>query len=59
MIVLMACQAVLLSVAMALAWWYQKREHNAGWSDVFWTFATGGAALLGAAWPLPEAAGCA
>ena len=57
MIVLMACQAVLLSVAMALAWWYQKREHNAGWSDVFWTFATGGAALMGAAWPLPEVAG--
>ena len=44
--------AALLAAAMALAWAWQKRANNAGWVDVFWTFATGVAALIGALWPL-------
>ena len=44
--------AALLAAAMALAWAWQKRANNAGWVDVFWTFATGAAALIGALWPL-------
>ncbi len=44
--------AVFLAAAMALAWAWQKRANNAGWVDVFWTFAIGAAALIGALWPL-------
>jgi len=49
---LVLAMAAGLGGAMALAWAWQKRVGNAGWVDVFWTFATGGAALLGALWPL-------
>jgi steroid 5-alpha reductase family enzyme len=56
MIPLMVAQLVALSGAMTVAWWFQRRQGNAGWVDVFWTFATGGAAMLGALWPLPSAA---
>ena len=47
-------QGVILVLAMSLAWWFQLRWRNAGWVDVFWTFATGVAAIAGALWPLPE-----
>jgi steroid 5-alpha reductase family enzyme len=55
MITLILAQGVGLSGAMAAAWWFQRRLGNAGWVDVFWTFATGGVAVLGALWPLPSA----
>jgi steroid 5-alpha reductase family enzyme len=47
-------EAVALSIAMTGAWWFQRHRQNAGWVDVVWTFATGGVAVLGALWPLPE-----
>jgi steroid 5-alpha reductase family enzyme len=56
MIGLILTQGVVLSVAMMIAWWFQRRRGNAGWVDVFWTFATGGTAVLGAVWPMPSAA---
>jgi steroid 5-alpha reductase family enzyme len=55
MTALIVGQAVILLGAMSLAWWFQKQWGNAGWVDVFWTLATGGAALVGALWPLPGA----
>jgi steroid 5-alpha reductase family enzyme len=30
-----------LCAVMALAWLVQRRQHNAGWVDVFWSFGTG------------------
>jgi hypothetical protein len=47
-------QGVGLSVAMAVAWWFQRRWRDAGWVDVFWTFATRIAGVLRALWPMPE-----
>jgi len=53
-----------LCAVMSLAWIVQRRLHNAGWVDVFWSFSTGiaaaGAALIPlpgspAAWPTPRA----
>jgi steroid 5-alpha reductase family enzyme len=52
MIALVLAQGVGLSLAMMAAWWFQWRRGNAGWVDVCWTFATGGAAIVGALWPL-------
>jgi len=52
MIVLILAQGVGLSMAMTVAWWFQRRWNNAGWVDVFWTFATGTAAVLGSEWPV-------
>jgi steroid 5-alpha reductase family enzyme len=52
MIVLILAQGVGLSLAMMLAWWCQRRWNNAGWVDVFWTFATGATAVLGSVWPI-------
>jgi steroid 5-alpha reductase family enzyme len=34
-----------LSLAMMLAWAVQRRARNAGWVDVFWTFALGAAGV--------------
>jgi steroid 5-alpha reductase family enzyme len=51
MIVLMVAQGVGLSLVMTAAWRYQKQVGNAGWVDVFWTFATGAAGVMGALWP--------
>jgi steroid 5-alpha reductase family enzyme len=56
MIVPILAVGVGLSVAMMVAWWFQRCWRNAGWVDVFWTFATGAAAVLGALWPLPSVA---
>ena len=44
--------AAFLAASMAVAWAWQRHANNAGWVDVYWTFATGAAALLGALWPL-------
>lgn len=51
MMTLILAQGAALSVAMAVAWDFQRRVGNAGWVDVFWTFATGGAAVAGALVP--------
>ncbi|MSP03064.1 MAG: DUF1295 domain-containing protein [Acetobacteraceae bacterium] len=54
MIPLLLAEGVGLSLAMAGAWWFQRRMRNAGWVDVVWTFATGTAAVIGALWPSTE-----
>jgi steroid 5-alpha reductase family enzyme len=54
MIPLILGLALLLSVAMAISWVWQRHVNNAGWVDVFWTFATGIAAVTGALWPMPS-----
>ena len=46
-------QAVGLSGVMVFAWWFQRRQGNAGWVDVVWTFGTGAAGVLAALWPSP------
>jgi steroid 5-alpha reductase family enzyme len=51
MIWLILAQGVGLSIAMAAAWWFQRRWRNAGWVDVFWTFATGAAGVASALFP--------
>jgi steroid 5-alpha reductase family enzyme len=55
MIMLILAQGVGLSLAMAAAWKFQQQVGNAGWVDVFWTFATGAMAVVGTLWPLPGA----
>jgi len=56
MTALVLAMAVFLAVAMVLAWVWQRHVRNAGWVDVFWTFATGLAAVAGALWPLGDGA---
>lgn len=51
MMPLILAQGAGLGLAMAAAWGFQRRVGNAGWVDVFWTFATGGAAVAGAVAP--------
>ncbi|MSP29627.1 MAG: DUF1295 domain-containing protein [Acetobacteraceae bacterium] len=53
MISLILGLALLLSVAMAVGWVWQRQVNNAGWVDVFWSFATGIAAVTGALCPIP------
>ena len=50
---LLACLAVAMgmSVVMSLAWIVQRAVGNAGWTDVFWTFGSGGALAVAAVWP--------
>ncbi len=55
MMPMLLAQGVGLGVAMAGAWVFQRRAGNAGWVDVFWIFATGGAAVAGALLPFPGA----
>ena len=57
MLTLILIQGAGLGFVMAAAWAFQRQVGNAGWVDVFWTFATGGTALVGALVPFPEAAG--
>jgi steroid 5-alpha reductase family enzyme len=56
MIILLISGAVLVSLAMSIAWLIQRQTRNAGWVDVCWTFATGLAGILFAlapiGWPL-------
>jgi len=47
-------QGLALCAAMAAAWEFQRRVGNAGWVDVFWTFATGIVGVAGALLPLSE-----
>ena len=54
MIRLFLIQAAALVLVMSLAWWWQRRCGNAGWVDVFWTFGTGIAGILGALWPFAD-----
>ena len=37
---------LVLSLAMAAAWWRQRQTRNAGWVDVLWAGGLGGLALL-------------
>ena len=53
MIPLILGQGAALGAAMACAWEFQRRVGNAGWVDVFWTFATGGVGVAGALVPFP------
>ena len=57
MISLSLAQGAVLVLAMVAAWAYQRRVSNAGWVDVFWTFAAGGTALAGALLPWPDVGG--
>jgi steroid 5-alpha reductase family enzyme len=52
MILLLILGAVLVSVAMTIAWDVQRRTNNCGWVDVCWTFATGLAGVLFAVAPI-------
>jgi len=56
MVSLVMTMAALLAAVMVLAWIWQWRAGNAGWTDVFWTFGTGAAAVLGALWSPGEGA---
>ena len=44
--VLVAAVGFLLLATMACAWLTQRAASNVGWVDVFWTFATGGGAVV-------------
>jgi steroid 5-alpha reductase family enzyme len=52
MITLIVLALLSLPLAMAVAWFVQKRVNNAGWVDVFWTFAIGIAGVSLSLWPL-------
>lgn len=52
MAALAAWAALGLTAAMVCAWLVQRALNNAGWIDVFWTFATGAAAAALALWPV-------
>lgn len=47
--------AIYLCVAMTAAWAFQRARANGGWTDVFWSYAMGGAAVAAALWPLGAA----
>jgi steroid 5-alpha reductase family enzyme len=51
MIALILLMAAGISALMMGAWLVQRRTGNGGWSDVFWSFATGLAAVAGALGP--------
>ena len=55
-IVLIVAVTALLSLVMMLAWVAQRRLHNAGWVDVFWTFGLGLAGVIFALAPAPSLA---
>jgi steroid 5-alpha reductase family enzyme len=43
-------------LAMVAAWLFQRQVGNAGWIDVFWTFATGITGILAALFPVAGSA---
>jgi steroid 5-alpha reductase family enzyme len=52
LLMLLLIAAVFLSVAMAAAWLVARQPGQSGWTDVFWTFATGAAGVMVAlGWP--------
>ncbi len=53
--ILLLLAAAFLSVAMAAAWLVARRPGQSGWTDVFWTFATGAAGVLVATAPVGDA----
>ncbi len=53
MLLLSICLIAVLCAVMALAWGMQRRLHNAGWVDVFWSFGTGITGACAAILPLP------
>ena len=57
MIVPIVLAAVSLSIVMTLAWAWQRRVHNAGWVDVFWTFGLGVVGVAVALTPVPGTSG--
>ena len=44
-----------LSVVMLAAWAFQKARGNGGWTDVWWSYATGAAGVVYAVWPMDGA----
>ncbi len=56
MINLIIAALIGLPVAMALAWLVQRQVNNAGWVDVFWTFAIGIIGAVLALWPIDRTA---
>ena len=46
---------VLMAAVMLAAWAFGLSRRNGGWTDVFWTFGTGGALVGAALFPLPPA----
>lgn len=53
-VILLLLAAMLLSLAMAAAWLVARKPGQSGWTDVFWTFATGAAGVLVALAPSPS-----
>jgi steroid 5-alpha reductase family enzyme len=51
-VVMIILVALAVSFAMTFAWWLQQRTGKSGWIDCVWSFATGGAAVAMALWPL-------
>lgn len=45
-----------LCLVMAAAWAFQRARRNGGWTDVWWSYATGAAGVVLALWPLAGAA---
>ena len=45
--IIVLASAIYLCASMALAWQVQQRTGQSGWVDVFWTFATGIAVVVG------------
>jgi steroid 5-alpha reductase family enzyme len=52
MILLLLALVTFMSAVMAAGWAFQRAQANGGWTDVFWTFGTGLAAVLGSLWSL-------
>ena len=48
--------AVLISAAMAVAWWVQRRTRNASWVDAIWSLTSGAGGALYAALAIAEGA---
>lgn len=44
-----------LSLAMVSAWVFQRLAGNGGWTDVWWSYALGGAGIFYAVWPIGDA----
>jgi steroid 5-alpha reductase family enzyme len=47
--------AIILVAMMSIAWAVQKRTHQSGWADVFWSFAIGFGGVLAALLPMSSA----
>ncbi|WP_158915520.1 DUF1295 domain-containing protein [Caulobacter sp. S45] len=54
MTLLLFCVLAGMTVIMATAWAYQRLARNSGWTDVFWTYGTGGICALAALAPFGQ-----